>query len=215
MSRIGACRIRMREQEMYIMRNITVAVLLGIACLTAFAGYAVPPAYEGQYGNPEEPALRVVKWPWLGFRKMVMHTHNGLKCGIERHPPAAICEGIDGAAYGAYVLMDHTGRGIIYSKLPPKGPLRPGPSYEERALAYIEQQVYASKETKDLPGQPPNPPCSVSGTEPLTILEGGPFLMPKEKEPVVFNAQRRYVGKRTLQRDRALERRDNLLRYAR
>lgn len=196
------------------MRTITVAVLFGIVCLTASTGYAVPPAYEGQYGNPEEPALRVVKWPWLGLRKMVMYTHEGLHCGIHRHPPAALCEGIDGAAYGSYVLLDHTGRGMIYSKLPPKGPLRPGPSYEERALAYIEQ-VYASKEANDLGGQPPNPPCAVSEQAALPMLEGGPFLMPKEKKPVVYNAQRRYVGKRTIQRDRALARRDNLLRYAR
>ena len=197
------------------MRKMTLAVLVGVFCLAAFQGNAVPPAYEGQYGNPEEPALRVVKWPWLGLRKMVMYTHEGLHCGIHRHPPAALCEGIDGAAYGGYVLLDHTGRGIIYSKLPPKGPLRPGPSYEERAMAYIERQLYTSKEAGSLQGQPPSPTCYASQKEPLPPPEGGPYLVPKERKPVVFDAQRRYVGERTHRRDRAFARRENLLRYAR
>lgn len=205
----------MPEEEIYVMRNMTLIALVGVLCLAACPGSAVPPAYEGQYGNPEEPALRVVKWPWLGLRKMVMHTHDGLHCGIHRHPPAAICKGIDGAAYGGYVLLDHTGRGLIYSKLPPKGPLRPGPSYEERAMAFIEQQLYVNKEAESLKNQPPSPTNYASVEASLPPPEGGPYLVPKERKPVVFDAQRRYVGERTRQRDKSLARRENLLRYAR
>ncbi len=199
------------------MKRVTVMVFLGVLIIAASVCNAVPPAYEGPFGNPEEPALRVVKWPWLGFRKMVMHTHDGLRCGIERHPPAALWEGVDGAACGSCVLLDHTGRGLIYSKLPPKGPLRPGPSYEERAQKFIDYELYGAKESEDLNSQVPNPPVVAAASPPSVAPppEGGPYLTPKVKEPVVFDAQRRYVKERTIQRDRALARRNNLLRYAR
>lgn len=202
-----------------MMKGITIVILLGAVCfLAAPVCNAVPPAYEGQFGNPEEPALRVVKWPWLGLRKMVMHTHDGLKCGIQCSPCAAVHEGAKGAAHGGCILLDHTGRGIIYSKLPPKGPLRPGPSYEERAMHYIEQKTGG--------GLPPDvsnaeyitcPVCRAEAEKArkLSPPEGGPYLTAKFKEPAKFKAQRRYVGDRTLQRDRALARRENLLKYAR
>ena len=189
------------------MKGITVVVLLGAVCvLAASVCNAVPPAYEGQFGNPEEPALRVVKWPWLGLRKMVMHTHDGLKSGIQCSPCAAVGEGAKGAAHGTCILLDHTGRGMIYSKLPPKGPLHPGASYEEQAMRYIEQKTGG--------GAPPD----VANAEPVPALstpEGGPYLTAKVKEPVIFNAQRRYVGDRTVQRDRAFAQRKNLLKLAR
>ena len=192
------------------MKGITVAVLFGALFCTAVLCHAVPPAYEGQFGNPEEPALRVVKWPWLGLRKMVMYTHDGLKSGIHCHPPAALCEGGCGAARGTFVLIDHTGRGMIYQKLPPKGSLRVKASYEEQALAFIHEVTYARKEAADMAITAPAE-ASPDGVDEY----GNPYLPFRVKERPIFAAQRRYVPERTVQRDRSLARRENLLRLAR
>lgn len=192
------------------MKGITVAMIAGVFCILASMAHAVPPAYEGQFGNPEEPALRVLKWPWLGIRKMVNSTHTGLKEGIQCSPIESIHEGAKGAAHGGCVLLDHTGRGMIYQQLPPKKSLKPGPSYEECALYYIESQTGT--------GQPPDVSQTNSPAETEKALpapEGGPYLEYKVEEPAKFKAQRRYVGARTHQRDRALADRKNLLKLAR
>lgn len=190
------------------MKTVYVAILVGALFAVPLAGHAVPPAYEGQFGNPEEPALRVVKWPWLGVRKLVVHTHEGLKSGIQCHPPAAVCEGAQGAARGTCILVDHTGRGMIYAKLPPKGSLRPQVSYEEQALAFLNTVAPAGEEG----GCVPMP----EGTVEVAVDENGnPYLPFKVKERAVSRAQRRYVPERTVQRDKAYARRENLLRLAR
>jgi hypothetical protein len=189
------------------MKGITIAVLFGALVGAALTCHAVPPAYVGQFGNPEEPALRVIKWPWLGLRKMVMHTHEGLKSGIQCSPVDAVCEGAHGAAKGSCILLDHTGRGLIYSKLPPKGPLNDKTTYEEKALAYINSETVS--------GQGTVPAGNAEAAKPAVDENGNPYLTVKVKEKDVSKAQRHYVPLRTVQRDRSLARRENLLRLAR
>lgn len=194
---------------------ITFAMIVAVFCIAAPISQAVPPAYEGQFGNPEEPALRVLKWPWLGFRKMVNKTHTGLKEGIQICPGESVRQGACGAVRGSCVLLDHTGRGMIYQKLPPKKSLKPGPSYEEYALYYIEMQT-GTGQPPEVPQVDPEERCHPK--EPAEVLpppEGGPYLEYKVEEPVIYKAQRRYVGDRTRQRDRALADRTNLLKLAR
>lgn len=183
-----------------------VAINLILVCMAGMA-YAVPPAYEGPFGNPEEPALRVIKWPWLGLRKMVMHTHDGLNQGIQCSPVAAMKEGACGAKYGSCILIDHVGRGLIYSKLPPKASLRETTTYEEQALAYIEKVTASGEESIHKPA------VDSSSQAPKQVDEhGNAYLVPKRKESDKSIAQRRYVPERVKQRDRALARRTNLLR---
>jgi hypothetical protein len=196
---------------MHMMKPFKVVMVLAAVALLMPLAEAVPPAYEGPMGNPEEPALRVIKWPWLGLRKLVYHTHNGLKEGIQWSPIESIDEGVGGAVHGTGILVDHTARGMIYQKLPPKAPLKPGPSYECWAMRYIEMETNT--------GQPPQVqevpaacPCCAAQLPPP---EGGPYLAFKVDEPARFKVQRRYVGARTAQRDRNYASRKNLLKLAR
>jgi hypothetical protein len=177
------------------------AVLL-LALAVSLSSHAVPPAYEGQFGNPEEPALRVVKWPWLGFRKLVSKTHDGLHRGIHKHPPASICKGTKGAICGTGVFIDHTARGMVYAPLPPKGPLKKKRSYEDNAMLFIEMALNSEAQTGDW--------------EAARQLAGEP--KPLEVRPIkgdVKRAQRRYVPLLMSYKDRVRPGEGNLLRLGR
>lgn len=178
---------------------IGAALLLALTfCLSS---YAVPPAYEGQFGNPEEPALRVVKWPWLGFRKLVSKTHDGLYRGLHKHPPASVCKGTKGAICGTGVLIDHTARGMVYAPLPPKGPLKKKRSYEDNAQLFIEMTLQAEAQNGDLSAAE-----QLAGTpKPLEV---------REIRGDVRRAQRRYVPHLMKFKDRVRPGEGNLLRLA-
>lgn len=186
------------------MKHILVTLLFVAIMLAAVGGYAVPPEREGQFGNPEEPALRVVKWPWLGLRKLVVRTHDGLERGIHRHPPAALCEGTKGAVHGSGVLVDHSARGMVYSPLPPREPLRERVTYEERAMAFIEETMRKREEVPD-------------DREIVDDVDAPePEYLPLEvRETDVEKAQRRYIPLRAGYRDRVRSGEGNLLRLAR
>ncbi len=63
-------------------------VLLTLFCLGLVAGssYAIEPAYTGQLGNPEEPALRPYKWFWRGAKALVYQTGTEFKEGNRDFP---------------------------------------------------------------------------------------------------------------------------------
>ncbi len=164
--------------------------------------FAVPPAYTGQFGNPEEPALRVVKWPVLGLRKLFVRTHEGLHDGIHKSPCAAVCEGSCGAVRGTGTLIDHTARGMVYAPLPPKAPLRSTETYEDQALAFIEKMT-----------APPEEPEEVVEKE--EEEKEAPYLPFRVRETGVERAQQRYVPDRAAQRERTQPGTGNLLRLAR
>lgn len=197
------------------MKQHVLFLVLGAVVLTTFGGHAVPPARESQFGNPEEPALRVVKWPWLGLRKLVVRTHEGLEEGAHRHPPAALCKGARGAAHGGGILIDHSARGLIHAPLPPREPLRKRVTYEERALAFIEAMAGAEDAAvEDAPVAQPDvetPPAAVDKAE-----EDAPRALPlKAVETDVERAQRRYIPDRAAYRNRVRAGGGNLLRLAR
>ena len=189
-------------------------VLLAITLLlTSLSGHAVPPARESQFGNPEEPALRIVKWPWLGFRKLVVRTHEGLEQGIQRHPPEALCKGARGAARGSLVLVDHTACGMVYSALPPTEPLRIKVTYEEQALAYLNERA---GEEELLPEEELHAESEIAiAADMIEKDEEITYLPLKIKETDVVKAQRRYVPERAAYRDRTRAGGGNLLRLAR
>lgn len=181
-------------------KTLTATVLLVLLAIS-LSSHAVPPAYEGQFGNPEEPALRVVKWPWLGFRKLVSRTHDGLHRGIYKHPPASICEGTKGAVVGTGVFIDHTARGMVYAPLPPKGPLKKKRTYEDNASLFIEMTLNQQGNTGDLAA--------------AQQLAGEPKMLEvREVKRDVRRAQRRYVPHLMSYRDRTPAGQGNLLRLA-
>ncbi len=186
--------------------RVTIVALVMAAILSGIpSGYAVQPTYEGQFGNPEEPALRVVKWPVLGFRKFIIRVHDGLHSGIHKSPCAAAHEGASGAWSGAGVWADHTARGMVYAPLPPKQPLRHAQSYEEQALAFIDRVTAPPEKEEAVPEE-----AEVDEAE--EEVQYLPFLV---KERAVETAQRRYVPDRAAQRDRVRVGEGNLLKLAR
>lgn len=183
--------------------------------LAAGIAAAVPPSYEGPLGNPEEPALRVIKWPWLGLRKLFVSTQSGLDSGIHKHPPAAIGEGAQGAAAGTRTLVHHTAKGVVYAPLPLKKPLQNPETYEqhvERALnALYPDPDACTAGHSPVPGQ--DHPVAVDSVSEAQ-QEGAPLLAARTGETEVQKAQRRYVPLRAGYRDRHKRGTGNLLRLA-
>ena len=192
---------------------VTVFVALSVLCCVSNS-FAVPPAHKGPFGNPEEPALRIVKWPVLGLRKFVVRTHEGLQSGLQEESLCATGkEGSRGAFEGSKIMVDHTARGLVYAPLPPKAPLRKKVTYEEQAMAYIESVTAASGEKAEEPvgesaGAEHEEECAGEKKEPK-------YLNFEMKETDVEKAQRRYVPERVAPRDRVRSGGGNLLRLAR
>lgn len=65
-----------------VVRLFTCVAILS-ACATA---YAVEPAYRGERGNLEEPALRPYKWLWRGTKAFLYQTGTAFKEGNEDFP---------------------------------------------------------------------------------------------------------------------------------
>lgn len=207
-------------QEIDMMKTKLLSAAVVMLLLGAVTAFAVPPAYEGQFGNPEEPALRVVKWPWLGVQKLAIRTHAGLKEGIQNDPADAVCKGARGAASGSATLVDHTARGMIYSPLPPKESLRKTVSYEEAVLAALEKKEAetcavengdTSQETAASGGTDGDESADATGAEEKSVN----YLVRKVAQTPVEKAQRKYVPEKAAYRDRVRSGGGNLLRLAR
>ncbi len=192
------------------MKAAIMLVALAAVCISASV-YAVPPAYEGPFGNPEEPALRVIKWPWLGLRKLVVSTHEGLKSGMDKESLSAT--GVDGAAgafEGTKTLVNHTAKGLVYAPLPAKEPLGKTDSYEQKAMAYIEKMTKPACEE-----QPDACATEEQKEESKAEKQEVKLLPPRIKESEVEKAQRRYIPEKAAYRDRTFDGGGNLLKLAR
>jgi len=196
------------------MKAMIVALAI-TAVLVCASGYAVPPAYEGKFGNPEEPALRVIKWPWLGFKKFVGSTHEGLKSGMDKESLSATGQdGVTGAVKGAGTFVDHTAKGLIYAPLPDKESLDKTASYEERAMAYIEKmtKTESGEQAEAADGCAEETAGKDEGCEEAKEEK---YMSTKIEESDVEKAQRRYVPLRASARDRVWSGGGNLLKLAR
>ena len=191
---------------------MTIAIAAVVCCT---ASYAVQPAYEGQFGNPEEPALRVVKWPWLGITELVRNTHEGLKAGMEKESLCATGEkGACGAWKGTKTLVHHTAYGLIYAPLPEKDAETKAKSYEADAMAFIEA-VTAKEQEGQEDSQAQEAANGSNAAEDVTPEEETEkYLNRKLPESDVEKAQRRYIPEKAAYRDRAYSGGGNLLKLA-
>ena len=207
------------------MKSRLYAAMLLLAVLCTGVANAVPPAYTGQFGNPEEPALRPLKWTWLGVKSLVQSTKDGLASGVEKDPASMIGEGAVGAAKGSGNLAEHVGHGIVGAPLPPKKDAS-DLSYEQAAMIVIEteenkgkadqQQVDAAAAEK--PAEQPDPGAQFRKPAPSTVL---PEANPEGAKPLVIEetsvekAQRTYVPLQAGYRsNRRLDGTGNLLKLA-
>ena len=179
------------------------AVLLTAVVCTGIAA-AVPPAYTGQFGNPEEPALRPLKWTWVGVKTLVESTKDGLASGVQKDPASMAGEGALGAVKGTGGLVSSMGHGIVGAPLPPKRDAK-SLSYEQAAMVVIDNETKKDACCQDQcgkcggeqkPVEQPDPGAAFRKPAPSTVLpaEPGPGVKPLViQETRVEKAQREYV----------------------
>lgn len=122
---------------MKLMRTFLVLVML-IGCGWAAA---VPPAYNGPLGNPEEPALRPYKWMWRGFKALAYQTANHAKEGNLKTPILGTAEAFRGFRKGIVEFDESTFRGML-GAVPPQAGIDDY-RYDRllKANQYIDQDV--------------------------------------------------------------------------
>lgn len=200
--------------------NMRLWVLLAGAMLAlSFTASAVPPTYEGQFGNPEEPALRPVKWAWLGFTSFFTNVHAGLKKGVYQDPAAMTCEGAKGAAVGGGSFVKHVATGLTYAPVPRRG--KSSMTYEQAAMMVIERET-AKACPEETPcraeekacEEPPAPKPAPSTVLPTTDPKAEVPAVRIEENPVQ-KAQRRYAPLETSYRGKQrAQGKGNLLKLA-
>jgi len=95
--------------------------LLLVAVFTVpMAGFAVEPAYAGEFGNPEEPALRPYKWMWRGVKSLFYQTGYGFKHGNMKTPVLGTAETFRGLRKGTFELGESVYHGLAFAPVPPK-----------------------------------------------------------------------------------------------
>jgi hypothetical protein len=82
---------------------------------------AVPPAYTGQFGNPEEPALRPYKWLWRGVKALTYQTANAAKEGNLKTPILGSVETFRGFRKGIVEFDESVFRGMLGAVPPQAG----------------------------------------------------------------------------------------------
>jgi len=93
--------------------------VLAVVFLLASAAQAVPPAYYGPMGNPEEPALRPYKWLWHGIKVLVYHPVARFNQGNSVYPGVGSLMVWQGAREGVVGLAESGVRGSLYA-IPPE-----------------------------------------------------------------------------------------------
>ena len=95
-----------------------VAVMISIVMLWASGSHAVPPAYTGPMGNPEEPALRPYKWLWHGAKAFLYQPVDALDRGNRKVPGLGSVEVFQGFRKGAVEIDESLFRGATFSEPP-------------------------------------------------------------------------------------------------
>ncbi|MFP4502172.1 MAG: hypothetical protein ACLFTT_14320 [Candidatus Hydrogenedentota bacterium] len=99
--------------------TVLITVLLVGACALAVA---VPPAYTGPMGNPEEPAMRPFKWLWHGVKAVGYRSTNGLRMTRQDERVRTLVKGTGvGVFQGGVELVDSVGRGTLHAVPPGHG----------------------------------------------------------------------------------------------
>ena len=103
--------------------NAWTRVLVLTIAVAVFAGFAsaVPPAYEGRLGNPEEPALRPYKWMWRGIKALAYQPAKAFRKGNIKTPGLGSVEVFRGLRKGVVELDESVMRGAMGTVPPPAG----------------------------------------------------------------------------------------------
>jgi hypothetical protein len=94
------------------------SVVLAMAVVLSLGAFAVEPAYQGKYGNDEEPGLRPYKAMWRGVKALKFHTVNSFKEGNDKVKVVGSVEVFRGMRRGLVELGDSTYRGMAGQRMP-------------------------------------------------------------------------------------------------
>lgn len=119
------------------MRSICGALVLLVAGLVTTQAQALEPAYVGQFGYAEEPALRPYKWMLVGLRSFAWQTQDSFVRGNMNTPVLGSVEVFRGIRRGTFALGENTVNGLLYRPVPPKGYYKVAGD----ANAYIERDL--------------------------------------------------------------------------
>ncbi len=90
-------------------------LIAALCCCTSAS--AVEPAYVGPMGNPEEPALRPIKWALNGVGALFYQTGKGFRDGNMNTPVLGSAETLRGLGIGTIELGESTYNGLVYKPL--------------------------------------------------------------------------------------------------
>lgn len=201
----------MRQTRMFA---AAVAAML-ILCVSA--AYAVEPAYRGPMGNPEEPALRPVKWAWHGTKALFYHTFIPFKYMREKGLCGSSREAVRGLRRGTVIAGQSVYRGAIGSQVPERKAYRKIGTANE----LLEQQEFMhlcdAKDKGEGEADTPAPPALT--VAPAVAASGEPETRPAAPRAETARsrlnaAQRDYIGDRVHTYE-SKSGRGNLLRLAR
>lgn len=100
-----------------------VQVVFILAILFAMMAQAVPAAYTGPLGNPEEPAMRPYKWLFRGVLSLIVQPVKAFKDGNLKTPVLGSVETFRGFRRGAIEFDESILRGLVFAPPPPRGSL--------------------------------------------------------------------------------------------
>ena len=211
---------------LFVGRTESMSGAIRLFCITAIAlcsvsglAYAVEPAYTGQFGNPEEPALRPVKWLWHGTKSLFYHSFIHFRDMKQRGLCDSLCETPRGVRRGTVGLGESAFKGAIGSRVPGKKAYRTLGHWNQVLEKQEFMQHKSCEEREETPvietagldaaSKPATPKVASGGEKELTA----PAAQPARTGSRVDRAQRDYLGDR---RQTYVSRsyRGNLLRLA-
>lgn len=93
-------------------------VLLTLCIALPCAADVVQPTYTGEYGNPEEPALRPYKWMVRGVKALFYQTGKGFADGNMATPVLGTVNTGRGLRKGTAEALESTWKGSMFAPVP-------------------------------------------------------------------------------------------------
>lgn len=199
-----------------MIRKCLAALVVCCTILCCADSFGVEPAYCGPMGNPEEPALRPVKWLWHGAKALVYHSHASFNEGRQKGFCPAVHGAATGVRRGTVRFGESVYRGAIGSRVPERGAYRAVGRWNEKLEAAVKLRKEESPATE--------PESEVVSPPPAAGILETPSGGEMEREPdahfswrgesAVERARRAYLGDRARVNEPRAGR-GNLLRLAR
>jgi hypothetical protein len=182
--------------------KVLTLTMVGMSCLGI--ADAIEPTHYGQFGNPEEPAMRPVKAVWKG---LISIKHNVKKSAREGHEKVQIIGAIEatrGLRRGFVELVANTVNGMAGTY--PRDPKKMGKANETIENDPLLQTASDTAAGAAVAGIPGGASAAVVGGAVTLCAQEATDRIPKERakraerrrESELVLAQKRYIGDRAV-----------------